>query len=62
VLGVLPVVRSLVAESGWPMLATLVGLGMPAPRAGWRRPPDAGYDAVQILDSGQPVAPAPPAW
>ncbi len=43
-------------ESGWPMLATLVGLeGMPAPRAGSAGHPVPGYD-VQILDeAGQPV-------
>ncbi|WP_317039512.1 AMP-binding protein [Hymenobacter lapidarius] len=43
-------------ESGWPMLATLVGLeGMPAPRAGSAGHPVPGYD-VQILDEdGQPV-------
>ena len=37
-------------ESGWPMLATLVGLeGMPPPRAGSAGHPVPGYD-VQILD------------
>ena len=43
-------------ESGWPMLATLVGLeGMPAPRAGSAGHPVPGYD-VQILDeAGLPV-------
>jgi len=43
-------------ESGWPMLATLVGLeGMPAPRAGSAGHPVPGYD-IQILDeAGQPV-------
>ena len=43
-------------ESGWPMLATLVGLeGMPAPRAGSAGHPVPGYD-VQILDeAGHPV-------
>ncbi|RSK41178.1 AMP-binding protein [Hymenobacter perfusus] len=43
-------------ESGWPMLATLVGLpDMPAPRAGSAGHPVPGYD-VQILDeAGQPV-------
>ena len=43
-------------ESGWPMLATLVGLeGMPAPRAGSAGHSVPGYD-VQILDeAGQPV-------
>ncbi len=43
-------------ESGWPMLATLVGLeGMPTPRAGSAGHPVPGYD-VQILDeAGQPV-------
>jgi propionyl-CoA synthetase len=43
-------------ESGWPMLASLVGLaGMPAPRAGSAGHPVPGYD-VQILDeAGQPV-------
>ena len=43
-------------ESGWPMLATLVGLeGMPAPRAGSAGHPVPGYD-VQILDeAGRPV-------
>jgi len=43
-------------ESGWPMLATLVGLpAMPAPRAGSAGHPVPGYD-VQILDeAGQPV-------
>ncbi|GAA4387205.1 acetate--CoA ligase [Hymenobacter koreensis] len=43
-------------ESGWPMLATLVGLAdMPAPRAGSAGHPVPGYD-VQILDeAGLPV-------
>ncbi|MFD1470168.1 AMP-binding protein [Hymenobacter caeli] len=43
-------------ESGWPMLATLVGLEeMPAPRAGSAGFPVPGYD-VQILDEeGRPV-------
>ena len=43
-------------ESGWGMLATLVGLeGMPAPRAGSAGHPVPGYD-VQILDeAGLPV-------
>ncbi|GAB3308784.1 propionyl-CoA synthetase [Hymenobacter humi] len=43
-------------ESGWPMLATLVGLeGMPPPRAGSAGHPVPGYD-VQILDeAGEPV-------
>jgi len=43
-------------ESGWPMLATLMGLeGMPAPRAGSAGHPVPGYD-IQILDeAGQPV-------
>ncbi|WP_426059138.1 propionyl-CoA synthetase [Hymenobacter sp. B1770] len=43
-------------ESGWPMLATLVGLeGMPPPRAGSAGFPVPGYD-VQILDEeGVPV-------
>ena len=43
-------------ESGWPMLATLVGLeGMPTPRAGSAGHPVPGYD-VQILDeAGRPV-------
>ncbi|UYZ60391.1 propionyl-CoA synthetase [Hymenobacter latericus] len=43
-------------ESGWPMLATMVGLAdMPAPRAGSAGHPVPGYD-VQILDeAGQPV-------
>ena len=43
-------------ESGWPMLATLVGLeGMPAPRAGSAGHPVPGFD-VQILDeAGHPV-------
>ncbi|GAA4024414.1 propionyl-CoA synthetase [Hymenobacter glaciei] len=43
-------------ESGWPMLATLVGLeGMPAPRAGSAGHPVPGYD-VQVLDeAGHPV-------
>ena len=43
-------------ESGWPMLATLVGLeGMPTPRAGSAGHPVPGYD-VQILDeAGHPV-------
>ncbi|MBD2768941.1 AMP-binding protein [Hymenobacter sp. BT664] len=43
-------------ESGWPMLATLVGLDdMPAPRAGSAGHPVPGYD-LQILDeAGQPV-------
>ncbi|MGY2134056.1 propionyl-CoA synthetase [Hymenobacter sp. HD11105] len=43
-------------ESGWPMLATLVGLGeMPPPRAGSAGHPVPGYD-VQILDeAGQEV-------
>ncbi|RSK33301.1 propionyl-CoA synthetase [Hymenobacter metallilatus] len=43
-------------ESGWPMLATLVGLpDMPAPRAGSAGHPVPGYN-VQILDeAGQPV-------
>ncbi|GAB3846366.1 propionyl-CoA synthetase [Hymenobacter terrigena] len=45
-------------ESGWPMLATLVGLeGMPAPRAGSAGHPVPGYD-IQILDeAGHPVPP-----
>ena len=45
-------------ESGWPMLATMVGLeGMPAPRAGSAGHPVPGYD-VHILDeAGLPVAP-----
>ena len=45
-------------ESGWPMLATLVGLeGMPAPRAGSAGHPVPGYD-VRILDeAGHPVPP-----
>ena len=45
-------------ESGWPMLATLVGLeGMPAPRAGSAGHSVPGYD-VQILDEdGHPVPP-----
>ena len=45
-------------ESGWPMLATLVGLeSMPAPRAGSAGHPVPGYD-VHILDeAGAPVAP-----
>ena len=39
-------------ESGWPMLATLVGLeGMPPPRAGSAGHPVPGFD-VQILDEG----------
>ncbi len=43
-------------ESGWPMLATLVGLeGMPPPRAGSAGHPVPGFD-VQILDdAGHPV-------
>ncbi|MET4073128.1 AMP-binding protein [Hymenobacter sp. UYCo722] len=43
-------------ESGWPMLATLVGLeDMPRPRAGSAGHPVPGYD-VQILDeAGHPV-------
>ncbi|GAB2967717.1 propionyl-CoA synthetase [Hymenobacter coalescens] len=43
-------------ESGWPMLATCVGLAAaPAPRAGSAGHPVPGYD-VQILDdAGQPV-------
>lgn len=43
-------------ESGWGMLATLVGLeGMPAPRAGSAGHPVPGYD-VRILDeAGHPV-------
>ena len=43
-------------ESGWPMLATLVGLEeMPAPRPGSAGHPVPGYD-IQILDeAGQPV-------
>ncbi|ALW86234.1 propionate--CoA ligase [Hymenobacter sedentarius] len=43
-------------ESGWPMLATLVGLeGMPPPRPGSAGHPVPGYD-VQILDeAGEPV-------
>ncbi|WP_046242488.1 AMP-binding protein [Hymenobacter terrenus] len=43
-------------ESGWPMLATPMGLeGRPAPRAGSAGHPVPGYD-VQILDeAGQPV-------
>ncbi|AMJ65531.1 AMP-binding protein [Hymenobacter sp. PAMC 26628] len=43
-------------ESGWPMLATLVGLAeMGAPRAGSAGFPVPGYD-VQVLDgAGQPV-------
>ena len=43
-------------ESGWPMLATLVGLeGMPEPRAGSAGHPVPGYD-VHILDeAGLPV-------
>ena len=50
-------------ESGWPMLATLVGLeGMPAPRAGSAGHPVPGYD-VQILDEdGHRCPPVPPAW
>jgi propionyl-CoA synthetase len=45
-------------ESGWPMLATLVGLEeMPPPRAGSAGFPVPGYE-VQILDEkGQPVPP-----
>ncbi|GAA3917188.1 AMP-binding protein [Hymenobacter algoricola] len=44
-------------ESGWPMLATLVGLAqMPPPRAGSAGHAVPGYD-VQILDeAGRPVA------
>jgi propionyl-CoA synthetase len=43
-------------ESGWPMLATMVGLEeMPAPRPGSAGHPVPGYD-VQLLDeAGQPV-------
>ena len=45
-------------ESGWPMLATLMGLKeMPPPRAGSAGFPVPGYD-VQILDEeGRPVPP-----
>ncbi len=45
-------------ESGWPMLATLVGLQtMPAPRAGSAGFPVPGFD-VQVLDeAGLPVPP-----
>ena len=45
-------------ESGWPMLATCVGLpDMPTPRAGSAGHPVPGYD-VQILDeAGLPVPP-----
>ena len=45
-------------ESGWPMLATLVGLeGMAPPRAGSAGHPVPGYD-VRILDeAGHPVPP-----
>ena len=45
-------------ESGWPMLATLVGYpDMPPPRAGSAGHPVPGYD-LQVLDeSGQPVPP-----
>ncbi|GAC1367793.1 MAG: propionyl-CoA synthetase [Hymenobacter sp.] len=45
-------------ESGWPMLATLMGLeGMAPPRAGSAGFPVPGFD-VQILDeAGQPVPP-----
>ena len=44
-------------ESGWPMLATLVGYpDMPPPRAGAAGHPVPGYD-VQVLDeAGQPVS------
>jgi len=45
-------------ESGWPMLATLVGLeGMPPPRAGSAGHPVPGYD-VQILDEAGHAVPA----
>ncbi|MFD2784446.1 AMP-binding protein [Hymenobacter rubripertinctus] len=45
-------------ESGWPMLATLVGYpDMPPPRAGSAGHPVPGYN-VQVLDeAGQPVPP-----
>ncbi|MBC6699486.1 AMP-binding protein [Hymenobacter puniceus] len=44
-------------ESGWPMLATLVGLpSMPAPRAGSAGHPVPGYD-VQILDEAGLLVP-----
>ncbi|QDA62188.1 propionyl-CoA synthetase [Hymenobacter jejuensis] len=45
-------------ESGWPMLATMVGLSeMPPPRAGSAGHPVPGYD-VQILDeAGEPLPP-----
>ncbi|MBC6990168.1 propionyl-CoA synthetase [Hymenobacter sp. BT491] len=45
-------------ESGWPMLATMVGLSeMPPPRAGSAGHPVPGYD-VQILDeTGEPLPP-----
>jgi propionyl-CoA synthetase len=43
-------------ESGWPMLATLVGLEeMPPPRAGSAGFPVPGYDVQILSEEGQPV-------
>ena len=43
-------------ESGWPMLATLVGLAeMPPPRAGSAGFPVPGYDVCILDEAGQPV-------
>ncbi|RZK57274.1 MAG: propionyl-CoA synthetase, partial [Hymenobacter sp.] len=45
-------------ESGWPMLATMMGLEeMPLPRAGSAGFPVPGYDVQILSEEGQPVPP-----